>query len=252
LRSRELRKNGRKVLLQGQPFQVFAILLREAGKVVMREELRQAVWPGDTFVDFDHGLNTAVTKIRTALGDSTDSPRFVETLPRLGYRFIASVDKPVSLATAPPAEKSHFERHRPKVKSLLAFAALAVLISGIAIWRFTRNHAGTSLPVEIVPLLGLPGLEIDSSFSPDGNQVAFVIHNSENSGIYTTVVGGEKSMRVTTHPGDRAPRWSPDGRQLAFLRYSEQGVAIYTVPVLGGTEHRLYSSPAGIKSRTMD
>jgi Tol biopolymer transport system component/DNA-binding winged helix-turn-helix (wHTH) protein len=228
------------------------ILLREAGKVVTREELRQAVWPGDTFVDFDHGLNTAVTKIRTALGDSTDSPRFVETLPRLGYRFIAPVDKPVSLATAPPIEKSRFEQRRPKVKLLLALAALAVLISGIAIWRFTRNHLAASLPVEIVPLLGLPGLEFDSSFSPDGNQVAFVIRNSENSGIYTTVVGGEKSMRVTTHPGDRAPRWSPDGRQLAFLRYTEQGVAIYTVPVLGGTEHRLYSSPAGIKSRTMD
>ena len=252
LRSRELRKNGRKIPLQGQPFQVFAILLRESGKVVTREELRQEVWPGDTFVDFDHGLNTAVTKIRTALGDSTDSPRYVETLPRLGYRFISPVDKPVSQPASPPAPKGRFEGRSPRVKWLLALGTLAVLMSGIVIWRFARNHADTSLPIEIVPLVGLPGLEFDPSFSPDGKQVAFVIRNPESSGIYTTVVGGEKSMRVTTHPGDSGPKWSPDGRQLAFIRYFELGVAIYVIPVLGGTEHRLYSSPAGINSRTVD
>jgi len=252
LRSRELRKNGRKVPLQEQPFQVFAILLRESGKVVTREELRQEVWPGDTFVDFDHGLNTAVTKIRTALGDSTGSPRYVETLPRLGYRFIGPVDKPFSQSASLPAPKGRSKDRNTRVKWLLALGTLALLMSGIAIWRFARNHADTSIPIEIVPLVGLPGMEFDPSFSPDGNQVAFVIHNQESSGIYTTVVGGEKSMRVTVHPGDRSPRWSPDGRQLAFIRYSEQGVAIYVVPVLGGTEHRLYSSPAGINSRTLD
>jgi Tol biopolymer transport system component len=251
LRSRELRKNGQKVPLQGQPFQVFAILLRESGKVVTREELRQEVWPGDTFVDFDHGLNTAVTKIRTALGDSTDSPRFVETLPRLGYRFIGPVDKQAPQAS-PPAPRGRFESRSPKVKWLLTLGTLAVLMSGIAIWRYARNHADTSLPIEIVPLVGLPGMEFDPSFSPDGKQVAFVIQNPESSGIYTTVVGGEKSMRVTTHPGDRSPRWSPDGRKLAFIRHSEQGVAIYVIPVLGGTEHRLYSSPAGMSPRTVD
>ena len=252
LRSRELRKNGRKVPLQGQPFQVFAILLRESGKVVTREELRQEVWPGDTFVDFDHGLNTAVTKIRTALGDSTDSPRFVETLPRLGYRFIGPVDKPVSQSASPPTPKGRFKGRSTRVKWLLALGTSALLMSGIAIWRFASNHADTSLRIEIVPLVGLPGMESDPSFSPDGNQVAFAIRSPESSGIYTTVVGGEKSMRITTHPGDRGPRWSPDGRQLAFTRYSEQGVAIYVIPVLGGTEHRLYSSPAGITSRTVD
>ena len=104
----------------------------------------------------------------------------------------------------------------------------------------------------MVPLVGLPGMENDPAFSPDGNQVAFAIRNPANSGIYTTVVGGEKSLRLTTHPGDGSPRWSPDGRQLAFVRYSEEGVAIYVIPALGGTEHRLYSSPAGINSRSLD
>ncbi|PYX32203.1 MAG: hypothetical protein DMG77_04000 [Acidobacteria bacterium] len=88
LQTGELHKNGVKVPLQGQPFQVCAILLKHSGELVTREELRQQVWPEDTFVDFDHALNTAITKIRIALRDDADNPRFVETLPRRGYRFI--------------------------------------------------------------------------------------------------------------------------------------------------------------------
>ncbi|MGA9977074.1 MAG: winged helix-turn-helix domain-containing protein [Candidatus Sulfotelmatobacter sp.] len=85
----ELRKNGRKLRLQEQPFQILALLLERAGDVVTRDELRQKLWPADTFVDFDHGLNTAVNKLRELLGDSASSPRFIETLARRGYRFIA-------------------------------------------------------------------------------------------------------------------------------------------------------------------
>jgi DNA-binding winged helix-turn-helix (wHTH) protein len=87
----ELRKSGVKLRLQGQPFQVLALLLERAGEVVTREELQQKLWPSDTFVDFDHSLNTAVNKVREALGDSASSPRYVETLARRGYRFIAEV-----------------------------------------------------------------------------------------------------------------------------------------------------------------
>ena len=87
----ELRKNGRRIRLQEQPFQVLVALLENTGKVVTREDLRQKIWPADTFVDFDHSLNTAVNKIRESLGDSASSPRFVETLARRGYRFIAPV-----------------------------------------------------------------------------------------------------------------------------------------------------------------
>jgi cholera toxin transcriptional activator len=87
----ELRKSGVKLRLQGQPFQVLALLLERAGEVVTREELQQKLWPSDTFVDFDHSLNTAVNKVREALGDSASTPRYVETLARRGYRFIAEV-----------------------------------------------------------------------------------------------------------------------------------------------------------------
>src|ERR1700732_4617710 len=88
----ELRKNGARIRLQEQPFQVLAALLQNAGEVVTRDELREKIWPADTFVDFDHSLNTAVNKIRESLGDSASSPRFIETLARRGSRFIAPVD----------------------------------------------------------------------------------------------------------------------------------------------------------------
>src|SRR6202045_1946019 len=88
----ELRKSGARIRLQEQPFQVLTALLQNAGQVVTRDELRKRIWPADTFVDFDHSLNTAVNKIRESLGDSASSPRFVETLARRGYRFIAPVD----------------------------------------------------------------------------------------------------------------------------------------------------------------
>ena len=97
LNAGELRKSGVKLRLQGQPFQVLALLLERAGDVVTREELQQKLWPADTFVDFDHSLNTAINKVREALGDSASSPRYVETLARRGYRFIAPVQAPLQL-----------------------------------------------------------------------------------------------------------------------------------------------------------
>src|SRR6185436_2106450 len=92
LRARELRRDRSIVRLQEQPFSVLAVLLEHAGDVVTREELRQHLWPSNTFVDFDNSLNTAINKIREALGDSVQDPHFVETLPRRGYRFIAPVN----------------------------------------------------------------------------------------------------------------------------------------------------------------
>lgn len=88
----ELRKSGARVRLQEQPFQVLAYLLQHPGEIVTREELRQKLWPADTFVDFDHSLNTAVNKVREALGDSASSPRYLETVARRGYRFLAQIE----------------------------------------------------------------------------------------------------------------------------------------------------------------
>jgi TolB-like protein/DNA-binding winged helix-turn-helix (wHTH) protein len=126
LRAGELRKNGLKVRLQEQPFQILAMLLARPGEVVTRDEVRQKLWPADTFVDFDHGLNNAVNRVREALGDSADSPRFIETVARRGYRFVASVNgawrtaQPLS-SIDPPARHSDDPRDgartRPSIGS---------------------------------------------------------------------------------------------------------------------------------------
>src|SRR5579862_8721915 len=92
VRAGELRKSGMKLRLQGQPLQVLAILLEHAGELVTREELRSQIWTADTFVDFDHSLHNAIARLREVLGDSAETPRYIETLPRRGYRFIAPLD----------------------------------------------------------------------------------------------------------------------------------------------------------------
>jgi DNA-binding winged helix-turn-helix (wHTH) protein len=94
LHSGELRKHGRPVRLQEQPFQILRALLEKPGEIVSREQLRRQLWPADTFVDFDDGLNTAVKKLRDTLGDSAEQPRYIETIPRRGYRFIGQLEEP--------------------------------------------------------------------------------------------------------------------------------------------------------------
>src|SRR5712691_2557482 len=89
----ELRKEGIKVRLQEQPLQILQILLEHPGEVVTREDLRKRIWPSDTFVDFDHGINNAIKRLREALGDTAETPRYVETLPRRGYRFIGKIER---------------------------------------------------------------------------------------------------------------------------------------------------------------
>jgi TolB-like protein/DNA-binding winged helix-turn-helix (wHTH) protein/Flp pilus assembly protein TadD len=97
-RTGELRKQGRPLKLRGRPFDILVLLLRRGGDVISREELRQVLWQADTFVDFDHGLNSSINRLREALGDSAENPRFIETLPKRGYRFIAPIDVPAPLA----------------------------------------------------------------------------------------------------------------------------------------------------------
>src|SRR5438128_12401542 len=112
----ELRKKGMKIRLQGQPVEILAMLLQRPGETITREELQKKLWPADTFVDFEQGLNNAMKRLRAALDDSAESPRFVETLPRHGYRFIAAVD-----GVAQPLEESP-----PKRKVLVWTGGLAV------------------------------------------------------------------------------------------------------------------------------
>src|SRR6267378_8452966 len=113
LNAGELFKQGLKVRIQQQPFRVLVLLLQRPGDVVTREDLRQAIWPAGTFVEFDVGLDAAIHKLRSALGDSAESPRLVETLPRRGYRFIAAVDGVVEDQASTAAEAVPLPKRRP-------------------------------------------------------------------------------------------------------------------------------------------
>src|SRR6266571_2336473 len=136
VRSGELRKQGVRIKLQEQPFQVLAVLLQRPGEVLTREELRNQNWPADTFVDFDNSLNTAINKLREALGDSADNPRFIETLPRRGYRFIAPVTGVDGTARGSASGVSAAARTRSrKIAVTVAVVVLAAGIAGGLVWR---------------------------------------------------------------------------------------------------------------------
>lgn len=148
LRSAELRRQGLKTKLHGRPFEILALLLERPGEVVTREEFQRTLWPADTFVDFNHGLNNAINKLREALGDAAESPRFVETLPRRGYRFIAPVE---ILDGAKPAEAS---KHGPRISRVrLGVAAGVLLLLGLVFWNWPK---GTSPATPRVMLVILP------------------------------------------------------------------------------------------------
>src|SRR5262249_35285764 len=131
LRSREVRREGRKVALQEKPFQVLAMLLDHPGEVVTRDELQQQLWSGAVFVDFERGLNTAIKKVRLALDDTAENPRFVETLPKRGYRFIAPVTVPPVPAASSP-EPPRARRSSPRGVTLLAGLGIGLALLALA------------------------------------------------------------------------------------------------------------------------
>jgi len=138
VRSAELRKQGVRIKLQEQPFQVLAVLLQRPGEVVTREELRSQNWPPDTFVDFDNSLNTAINKLREALGDSADNPRFIETLPRRGYRFITPVTSEDRKASATGAAAVS-DKRAWKTAAIMAGVLAAAVSAGGLYWRSHRS-----------------------------------------------------------------------------------------------------------------
>ena len=166
----ELRKRGIKLRLQGQPLQVLAILVQSAGNLVTREELRSQLWQADTFVDFDHSLHNAIARIREALGDSTQTPKYIETLPRRGYRFIAQVEEvqppPLKVNTSiqaaaavPPAIPIPSKtRWRIRLIAALCVCCLAA-IAGWMAWQHHRGGSVVAAPrsIAVLPLQNLSG-----------------------------------------------------------------------------------------------
>jgi Tol biopolymer transport system component/DNA-binding winged helix-turn-helix (wHTH) protein len=252
LRSREIRRNGRKLKLGGQPFEVLAILLEKPGEVVARDEFQRRLWPADTYVDFDHGLNTAVNRLRDVLADSAEHPRFVETLPRRGYRLIGQL-APASAVVAEPGKdvKSHAWHWR--TMGVCLFAGLACLLIVLYLHRLENAVETTKELAEfkVLPFTAYPGMEKSPTFSPDGSQIAFAWEDNTEEGaerkfdIYVKVTGSENLVRLTNHPAASISlSWSPDGTQIAFQRLTGSDGGVYLVPALGGPERRLRSTRA--------
>src|ERR1700720_2083369 len=167
LRAGELRKQGKRIKVQEQPFHVLTVLLQRAGEVVTREELRDQNWPPDTFVDFDNSLNTAINKLREALGDSADNPRFIETLPRRGYRFIAPVSGIDGGAANPDTNKAGNGRESLRrfrwivaVVSLAVFAATLFAFNVFRVRERVLNDARVP-PIQSLAVLPLTNLSGD-------------------------------------------------------------------------------------------
>jgi Tol biopolymer transport system component/DNA-binding winged helix-turn-helix (wHTH) protein len=244
LQSGELRKAGVKLKLTGQPFQVLAILLEHPGEIVAREELQKRLWP-DTFVDVDHNLNTAINRIREVLGDSAENPRFVETLPRRGYRFIAPLDNAengVKPATIMSADTAAPRRWRILGAAVL-FGALALLASA-GFLAYKGRHAPASPKQRTLTRITFDdGLQMGATWSPDGRYVAYSSDHGGKFDVWVQQVSGGDPVQVTQRLGHNwQPDWSPDGQYIAY-RSEEGDGGLYIIPALGGAglERRISS-----------
>jgi Tol biopolymer transport system component/DNA-binding winged helix-turn-helix (wHTH) protein len=256
-----LRKGGTTIRMPSQSFEVLDALVSAGGQVVTREDLRGRVWSGNTFVDFGHGLNVAVSKLRDTLGDSSKSPRYIETVPRVGYRFIAPVTVVETVAAVPsvavvaPLPAPAEPRRRAAGWKVMWAGVAVLLIISIAAWQFAFPKEAPS-PV-LVPITTVPGSKDFPTFSPDGNQIAFAwvgpAHPSagrdvnRNRDIYVKLIHAGDALRLTQHPDDDLlPAWSPDGQHIAFIRKSGARYWAYLIPALGGTERQICESGVGL------
>ena len=239
-----LRKNGIRIRCQEQPLQVLAALAERPGELVTREELRRRVWPQDTFVDFDHALNTAIKKIRAALNDDADSPRYIETVPRRGYRLLAPVDPAAapSPALAPPVRARH-----PALLAVGGIAVVVLAVLGFTWWRApSRGEASTSPQFQRLTF-DLPALG-DARFTPDG---ASVVYSSgrfpHESDIYAQRLGAPgpqklgiaNSMLLAVSPQAELAVLGQVPDSKAPMAHLGMGGTLARVPLNGGAPREL-------------
>lgn len=263
VRAGELHRGGGKVNLADQPLALLTTLLERPGEIVTRDELRQRLWPGGTFVDFEHGLNAAVKRLRDVLGDSADAPRFIETVPRRGYRFVAPVEE-MGVAAAPPSPAARepgpstsavtFTR-RGLGRRLAGLGVTALLVAGaIAAWLLRSGPSASPPAMRVVRISAMNGSELGASFSPDGRQVAFLWDGEQrdNWDVYVKLLDSPSRLRLTTDAApDLAPQWSPDGQQIAYIHLdpSSGTQRIRVVSPLGGADRKVSDFPAFLPAR---
>jgi Tol biopolymer transport system component/DNA-binding winged helix-turn-helix (wHTH) protein len=244
---RLLQRDGAAISLTPKAFDLLLALVERHGHLLEKDELLKKVWP-DTFVE-ESNLSSNISLLRKALGDGENGQKFIETVPKRGYRFVAEVreapreanepapDAPLPINAAPVAAVQPRHRFHALLLVLLAPALLVVGYYARARWFASRVSNVAPLPT-IAPFTTLPGRESEPTFSPDGNSIAFTWdgEQGDNVDIWVKQIGNESMHRLTTDPAaEHWPRWSPDGRYIAFIR---QG-GLYLIPSLGGAERKI-------------
>jgi DNA-binding winged helix-turn-helix (wHTH) protein len=243
LQAGELRRQGHKVKLQDQPFQVLVMLLEHPGEVVTREELQKKLWPADTFVDFERGLNRAINKLREGLGDDADSPRFIETLPRRGYRFVPPVEKadtrevetagrnrltlvPTDLPHKVEDNVSTAAAPMRQVLPWVAAGALAV-VAVFGYWKPWRApQIVADRPFSQLDLDVGPDEFSEPAISRDGSRIVFVSRGA----LAIRRLDQTKTTRLAGTEGGFLPFFSPNGQWVAFFAARK----LQKVPIEGG------------------
>jgi eukaryotic-like serine/threonine-protein kinase len=274
LETAELWSNGSKAILPGQPLQVLVTLLDRPGQLVTREELRKRLWPSHTFVDFDQSLNKAVNRLREALEDSAEHPRFIETLPRRGYRFIASVQTGVaeipvegvlnqSTEQVPPmpSDSNHWfstkglsseidenpDANRYS-RQLIPAAILTALTMGLVVFAIYKWRSHPNVPelasTQLIKMTD-SGRARDVAISPDGRYVVYSLRDGEEESLRLRQIATQSDIQILAQgPGFHGLTFSLDGNYVYFIRSDSNDPFfkyLYSMPMLGGPVRKLVS-----------
>ena len=241
LRTGELRRSGSRVKLQDQPFQVLSLLLRQPGQIVTREELHARLWPANTFVDFDHGLNAAIKRLRDALGDSAENPRFIETLARRGYRFLAPVGPKPASVDQNPSPKQPSSPAVPRRSWRFGLATVVLILAGISAgWHAGHRSAASSRFAER-RLTNNPENDpvLSAAISPDGKYAAFI----DRSGAFLRMVTSGETHALVLPEALKASHvsWFPDGSHILLTQAASPSAkpSLWSASIFGGTPQKL-------------
>jgi serine/threonine-protein kinase len=214
--------------LQGQPLQILSALIARPGQIFTREDLKQQLWRDASFGDFEHGLNAAVNKLRQALGDSADQPRYVETLPGKGYRFIALVLPPSPVAILPPRETEQQWKGAEMWRTMLPWgvAGLLGIVAAVALTLFWRGTPTINRPLRrwslelpdfaLTPPNDTPGSSL--ALSPDGSRIVYTGRDAAGTfHLYTRTLDQDRATQLAGTEGAYGPFFSPDGKSVGFF-----------------------------------
>jgi len=255
LETAELRNNGSKAVLPGQPFQILVTLLGRPGQLITRNELKKQLWPSDTFVDFDVSLNKAVNRLREALGDSAEHPRFIETLPRKGYRFIGTIGNeacvsngiagvPKEAGIFPPLAQRDTNQVAQKSRPYWLIAAVVlVLLAMLAVLMHLVTHNAPDLTNVRITKVTDSGAATYVAISPDAHFIVYSLRRGAGESLHLRQVSTHSDVEILpSGPEFHGLTFSPNGTFVFFVRSDPNDPYfkyLYSVPVLGGPVRKL-------------